>query len=109
MAIDATGARANILSTLNNNNKVKPSETSQAGEVKPNPESSKPSESSDVKENVSLTGMAQRLKTLEDSLLDIPVVDDDRVSSLKEQISNGSYQINAERIADKMIDLESMF
>jgi negative regulator of flagellin synthesis FlgM len=53
--------------------------------------------------------MAQRLKTLEDSLLDIPVVDDDRVSSLKEQISNGSYQINAERIADKMIDLESMF
>jgi hypothetical protein len=30
MAIDATGARANILSTLNNNNKVKPSETSKA-------------------------------------------------------------------------------
>jgi negative regulator of flagellin synthesis FlgM len=34
---------------------------------------------------------------------DIPDVREDKVSQLRSQIQNGTYEINADKIADKMI------
>ena len=109
MAIDATGARATILRSLNTESKVKPAETSKTNDAKPSSAPGQASQTKEASENVSLTGMAQKLQSIEDNLSEIPVVDDDKVSSLREQISNGTYQINAERIADKMIEFDALF
>jgi negative regulator of flagellin synthesis FlgM len=57
-------------------------------------------------DTVSLTGTAQHLRGLEQSLASQPVVDTQRVEATRQAIENGSYQIDPNRIAHKMISLE---
>lgn len=57
-------------------------------------------------DTVSLTNTAAQLRSLENSLAELPVVDTQRVESIKQAIADGSYQINAQRVADKLINLE---
>lgn len=58
-------------------------------------------------DTLSLTGTASQLRSLEKSLASLPVVDVQRVDSVKREIANGNYEIDAPRIADKMIQMES--
>ena len=58
------------------------------------------------KDTVSLTGTAQHLRSLEQSLASQPVVNTQRVEATRQAIENGSYQIDPNRIANKMISLE---
>jgi negative regulator of flagellin synthesis FlgM len=57
-------------------------------------------------DTVSLTGTAQHLRSLEQSLASQPVVDTQKVEATRQAIENGSYQIDPNRIANKMISLE---
>ncbi len=100
MAIDVTN---NALRSVRNleTNKVKPDG---------NQNRSEKSDANVTAENsVNLTGQAQKLKALETSILEMPEVDMDRVASIKESIQNGSYNLNPERVAGKMLDFESLF
>ena len=54
--------------------------------------------------DVSLSPRAAQLKQLESQLAAIPVVDRARVESIKEAIAAGQYSINAENIAEGLID-----
>jgi len=54
--------------------------------------------------DVSLSPRAAQLKQLESQLAAIPVVDRARVESIKEAIAAGQYTINAENIAEGLID-----
>jgi negative regulator of flagellin synthesis FlgM len=54
--------------------------------------------------DVSLSPRAAQLKQLETQLAAIPVVDRARVESIKEAIASGQYAINAENIAEGLID-----
>ena len=63
-----------------------------------------PAASSD---SVNLTGTASQLRSLEQQLASLPVVDVQRVDSVKREISNGSFEIDPPRIADKMIQMET--
>lgn len=58
-------------------------------------------------DTVSLTGTASQLRALEQQIASLPVVDVQRVESIKQKIANGSYQIDAPHVADKMIQIES--
>ncbi len=58
-------------------------------------------------DTVTLTGTASQLRTLEHQIASLPVVDMQRVESIKQQITSGSYQIDPLQIADKMIKIES--
>ena len=58
-------------------------------------------------DTVSLTGTASQLRALEQQIAALPVVDVQRVESIKQNISNGSYEINPPRVADKMIQMET--
>ncbi len=58
------------------------------------------------RDTISLTGTAQHLRSLEQSLASQPVVDTQRVAATRQAIENGSYQIDPSRIASKMISLE---
>ena len=57
-------------------------------------------------DTVSLTGTAQQLRNLEQSLASQPVVDAQRVEATRQSIENGTYQIDPSRIASKMISME---
>lgn len=57
-------------------------------------------------DRVSLTGEAQKLKELETELASQPVVDSQRVNAVRAAVEDGSFAVNPERIAEKMISLE---
>lgn len=58
-------------------------------------------------DTVSLTDASARLLELESALAELPVVDTQRVEALQQAIEEGSYEIDARRIADKMLGFES--
>jgi len=64
---------------------------------------------SNATDSVSLTDTAARLQKVEASLADLPEVDNDRVATIQRAIADGSYQVDANRIADKMLSFEASF
>ncbi len=57
--------------------------------------------------HVKLSAEAQHLKQLEVQLKSAPDVDSDKVNALRAAIADGSYQVNAERVAEKLLDFEA--
>jgi negative regulator of flagellin synthesis FlgM len=57
-------------------------------------------------DKVSLTGDASRLQELERELQSRPVVDSQRVDAVRSAVENGTFEVNPERIAEKMMSLE---
>lgn len=61
-------------------------------------------------DNVSLSSQARDLKKLEERLDSYPEVDDNRIEQIKSALADGSYKIDAEKLAQKMLDMdESIF
>jgi negative regulator of flagellin synthesis FlgM len=58
---------------------------------------------------VTLTDTAARLRKLESTLSGLPEIDNGRVADVQRAIADGSYEINAGKIADKLLDLEAAF
>jgi len=54
-------------------------------------------------DHVNLTGRAQDLQAASAELAKTPEFDSARVETLKQAISSGSYEVNAERIAEKLL------
>ena len=54
-------------------------------------------------DTVVISDAAKRVQEARRQLDDIPDVREDKVSELRSQIQNGTYEINADKIADKMI------
>jgi negative regulator of flagellin synthesis FlgM len=57
-------------------------------------------------DRISLTGEARQLQELEAQLASQPVVDSQRVEAVRSAVENGSFTINPQRIAEKMMSLE---
>ncbi|EMR13743.1 anti-sigma-28 factor FlgM [Methylophaga lonarensis MPL] len=57
-------------------------------------------------DKVSLTDTASQLQSLQRSVADLPQVDVQRVEALRAAIADGSYQVDSEKLARNMIDLE---
>ena len=63
---------------------------------------------SSTADTVSLTETSAQLRSIESSLASLPVVDTQRVEAIKLAIADGSYQVDSESIADKLIDFEQI-
>jgi len=64
------------------------------------------STSASTADTVSITGEANRIRELQNSLAEVPDIDMEKVEAIKQEIANGNYPIDAERIASNLIDLE---
>ncbi len=69
----------------------------------PSSESSTTAGNSD---RLSSTGEARQLQDLASQLATEPVVDSQRVEAVRSAVENGTFSVNPDRIADKMISLE---
>ena len=67
------------------------------------------SNSGDADDSVSLTGHASQISALVKQMKSAPVLDPDRVSPVKEKMDKGEYEIEYERVANKMLDFEASY
>lgn len=59
-------------------------------------------------ESVHLSSEAQQLKGITDKLRDLPTVNSARVAELKQAIADGSYSVDSNRLASKLLDFEAL-
>ena len=62
--------------------------------------------SASASDTVSITQSGMLLSKLEDLVQRTPVVDQDRVAAIKDAIASGSYEIDDQRIAERLLKLE---
>ena len=60
-------------------------------------------------DTVSFTSTAAEMLKLEESLANIPDIDNVRVASIKASIADGSYRIDPDKIVDTLLKLERDF
>lgn len=60
----------------------------------------------DAADSLRLTGEATGLQALQRELSTAPAVDAERVAAVREALQNGTYQINPEAIASRMIAMD---
>lgn len=61
-----------------------------------------------AEDSVSLTDHAEKLRAIESSIENQPVVDTKRVESIRSAILDGSYTVDAMKTAEKMADFERL-
>jgi negative regulator of flagellin synthesis FlgM len=58
-------------------------------------------------DQLTLTDSARSLQKLSDAIARAPVVNASKVAAVKQAVNNGTYQINAGSVADKLLQFES--
>jgi negative regulator of flagellin synthesis FlgM len=56
--------------------------------------------------DVHLTGASRNLAAIEQSLKEMPAVDDLRVSMVRQRLASGDYKIDPQRVADRLLSIE---
>jgi negative regulator of flagellin synthesis FlgM len=63
----------------------------------------------DNSDKVTLTQAVAQVSNLEQKALSVDIDNSARIAELKSAIQDGSYQIDAERVADKLMQTEALF
>ncbi|MDX1353486.1 MAG: flagellar biosynthesis anti-sigma factor FlgM [Thiomicrorhabdus sp.] len=60
-------------------------------------------------DKVTLTGVLSQVMDLEIQSKNVNIDNSDRVAALKAAVQDGSYQVNTQKIAEKLIQTEALF
>jgi negative regulator of flagellin synthesis FlgM len=106
MVIDFT--RLNSSSSLTGSTRTSASKEN-ADIGKSAPQDTQAEQASTVKsgESVHFSEEAQQLQKVTDKLRDQPAVDNARVAELKAAIADGSYKVDSNRVASKLLNFEA--
>jgi negative regulator of flagellin synthesis FlgM len=66
------------------------------------------SSSANPEKNVQLSAQAQTIERLEAKIVASDGTDASKIEQIKQQIANGSYEIDSNRIAEKMLNQEAL-
>ncbi len=56
--------------------------------------------------DVRITGAARDLAAIEQGLRELPVVDEARVAAVRQRLDEGSYRVDPQKIADRLLHVE---
>lgn len=73
---------------------------------KPTPGADSPARPVDAVDSLRLTGEATSLQAMQRELSTAPAIDAQRVQAVRESLQNGTYQINPDAIASRMLELD---
>jgi negative regulator of flagellin synthesis FlgM len=99
MSVEINGLNS---SALKNTGEGSPARVGRDDPSVPEQENGRPATS----DTVSLTDAASRLKGLEKAVASLPVVDTHRVESLRKAVAEGSYAVDSQKVAEKLLDFE---
>jgi len=74
--------------------------------TKPGVSGDAPTRPVEATDSLRLTGEATNLQALERELSTAPAIDTQRVAAVRESLQNGSYKINPDAIASRMLELD---
>jgi negative regulator of flagellin synthesis FlgM len=86
---------------------LKGSTTGHVAADKPQADASSLSSASQTGDHLTLTSTAQSLQKLSEAIAQAPVVNASKVASIKQAVSDGTYQADSGRVADKILQFES--
>ncbi|HEY2144784.1 MAG TPA: flagellar biosynthesis anti-sigma factor FlgM [Steroidobacteraceae bacterium] len=73
---------------------------------KPQGEGSATASTSQTADQVTLTTSARTIQKLEEAVRRTPVVNPEKVAAVRQSIGSGTYQVDANRVAGKLIQFE---
>ncbi|MAL98316.1 MAG: flagellar biosynthesis anti-sigma factor FlgM [Alteromonadaceae bacterium] len=59
-----------------------------------------------ARDSVSLSARAEAMKQAEQQLRDQPEIDDARVAEIRQALADGTYKVDAEKLAQKMLEMD---
>ncbi len=99
---------------IDSNNGIKPgsngsnSRTNTVAPREPATQSGPAQDKRPSRDSVELSAEAQSMNRLEENLAQLPDVDVERVATLKQAIADGRFEIDAERIAQNMLNQDDL-
>lgn len=83
-----------------------PKGSSTGGVVADKSQSEQAGVASQTGDHVTLTTSARSLQKLSEAIAQAPVVNADKVASVKQAVNGGTYQVNSGRVTDKLLQFE---
>ncbi|RME35285.1 MAG: flagellar biosynthesis anti-sigma factor FlgM [Gammaproteobacteria bacterium] len=105
MVAEVSGPNSNNITQVNDSQRLQQSQRGAGREVDQKPDRGDPATRQD---SVNLTPTASRLQAVRDRIEQTPEVDQQRVDTLRRAIADGTYQPDAQRVADKLVQFEAL-
>jgi len=83
-----------------------PKGSSTGGVVADKSQSDASGATSQTGDHVTLTNSARSLQKLSEAIAQAPVLNAEKVASVKQAVSGGTYQVDSRRVADKLLEFE---
>lgn len=104
MAVNFNGMGNNPVNSPTTNNDKAPG-TSSGNQSAPAEQASREAPAARG-ENVNLSKQARELRQMGEKLESYPEVDDSRVEQIRAALADGSYKVDAEKVAQKMLEID---